>query len=307
VHFFRVDGDGMNLELLVRADTFLGSGGVITSFDAFGVDPTGRYYAYVASASGGGQNVVWRDTTKTTPAEIMRNGDSDGGAGTIIDAHTGGRLLVYSDGVLVWVCEGDQVASGRSVDHLLVFFSPTSTSTLVRILARSNDPIDSDAPIIPGNLDEILMLNTDRASTIPLFNGLIDDAPLPLTQGTFGIHPSGLKLETSNVFSGAGGTQPSLYVDLRYPGKPYNEVSGDASLVVAVRWPAGSAIFWFQRNAQGNLEPLTLASDGDPAPGGDTFGDFESQSAHTCANGVVLFRAKLDTAGSGIFRHIRTL
>ena len=49
---------------------------------------------------------------------------------------------------------------------------------------------------------------------------------------------------------------------------------------------------------------FTLAADGGTIPGGgDTFGAFSPQATHTTHNDTVVFRALLDTAGSGLFRH----
>ena len=295
-HLFSVDKDGTNLTLRTRTGQALNTG-VVLSVDAFGVDPTGNHYVTVVTSDGGIGSFLATDITGAPfTTEIVQGAGLTSGGGTLDNVHKGGRINCNSAGASIWIGEG----SNQAIDDVCLFFQNSLSPQPPTVLARTGDSAPSTGG---GLLSSMNSLNTAPFARFSQFHSTLIGAQQPINSGTFAVLDLAgtLQLDTSSAIISGGAPQAAAYVSLRQTARNYDEVSADGSFLIALRWLTTSSLFWGIRETNGAVVVYPLAAQGGPAPNGDTFGSFEVTSAHTIANGVVMFRAPLATAGTGIF------
>lgn len=268
-------------------------GVTFATIDAFGIDPTGTYFALAVTTTAGDRRMYLKESSGGVNAEILKDTDPlPSGAGTAVDAYKGGRLVVFAAGQVVWTAEGSLSAS----DDVSLFYGHFLGTPYVE-LARTTLTAPSTGSGTWNSLDP---LNMAPGCQVPQFDAGVTGGTFGITRGTFGVADTTptVGLISGNIVLSGGMVVSSAYISLRQTTRPYDEVStgGDAAYVMA--WSGTTALFWFVR---GN-NTFPVAAQGGPEPGGDTFGAFVGSAAHTIADDVVLFRANLTMAGSGVFR-----
>ena len=295
-HLFSVDKDGSSLALRTRTGQALNTGVVLT-VDAFGVDATGSHYATVVTSDGGIGSLLVTDLSGAPfTTEIVQGAGLTSGGGVLDNVHKGGRINCNSAGGVIWMGEG----SNQAIDDVVLFFQNSLSPQPPTVLARTADSAPNTGG---GQLSSMNMLNTAPFARFSQFHSTLIGAQQPINSGTFAILSlaGALQLDTSSAIVSGGAPQAAAYVSLRQTIRGYDEVSADGSFLIALRWLATSALYWGVREANGAVVVYPVAAQGGAAPNGDTFGSFETSSAHTIADGVVLFRAPLVTAGSALF------
>jgi hypothetical protein len=164
-------------------------------------------------------------------------------------------------------------------------------------MARSGDTAPSTGGATFGGIE---ILQHRPECSLPMIRAQLVGAPNGVNFAFFGVT---LQPPALAMFQGRAGPSDlgSQFTD-EFPGvntQGYVDIGRNGSFAFASKLLNGvSGIFW-QIPFCGLF---TVASSGGAAPGGDTFGAFAPTSTHTSANEVVLFRAPLTTAGSGVFR-----
>ncbi|MDJ0521943.1 MAG: hypothetical protein QNJ90_07695 [Planctomycetota bacterium] len=291
-----VEKDGTGLTVHRAVGDALDGGAVVTSIDAFGIDTAGSIFCVVVTANAGPARrmLVKTSVGATLNLEFFRTGDLfPTGPGTVLDPHKGGRLVVFPGGEVAWVAQGNQ----GGVDDVLMYFDPIPAPVTYVELIRSGDTATDTAN---GQHAVIDMLSTAPSCEFPQIESTVLGSGSGVTRGTFGVFDTAGNhtLDSSNLVLSGGALVPASTIDLSNTSQPYTEASTDGSFVFAQAFSGTSALFWLVRGSG----TTAIAAEGGPAPGGDTFTAFEPTSAHTGADDVVLFRAGLTTAGSGIFR-----
>jgi hypothetical protein len=272
-------------------------GTTFATIDAFGVDPTGAYFGFAVTTALGDRRMYLRETTLPATSvyyvECLGDGDAvPGSTGTIVDAWKGGRLTVFGAGQMVWMAKGS-LSLG---DDVFLYFGRNSNPQYV-VLARTGLTAPGTGGGTWASLDA---LNMASGCGAPQFDAAVNGGTYGVNRATFGVTNTAptVYLDTADLVSSGGTLVPATYVSLRQTVHPYDETSQNGNAVVALAWSTTSALYWFVRG----VGSYGVAAQGGPAPNGDTFGSFAASSPHATADGVVLFRASLATAGSGIFR-----
>jgi hypothetical protein len=295
-----VNIDGGSLEcLLATGDALpdLGSPNVAClDIEAVGIDQLGNRYAFVADVGGMFEERLYiGSTTVSGYAEVASDGNAlpaGGREGNILECHAGGPLLLYNDGNVVWKALGtetvpdDVILSGNAVAP---YFE----------LARSGYLAPGASGGGFGDLD---LLNHRQEPEFPQMMCELINVPGGADFATYAFTGSGPLL---SIFEGravpADFAASTSFTD-QLPGlraAQTFDVARDGSFAFAAATQNGSnGMFWLVPGCG----TFTLAKVGTTTPGGDTFGAFAPQATHTCHDGVVLFRALLTTAGSGVFR-----
>jgi hypothetical protein len=293
--FWRSDADGTDKLALVFETQALPGGGNVAEIDTLGIDRQGLRFAVVLDRSGGGEAIY--SATPGGPLDLLA---SDGqpltaptGGGNILDVWDSGPLLVYSTGAVVW-----QGTGNKPIPDDILFYNGPGASGFV--LARSGDSASGSGG---GTYGIVEPLNNARDATFAYFRTVIVGGPVAGIPAIYAV--TSLGVPASPVVgegsiapaSAGGGTIGDTFPGLSVPGR--DDSARNTGLVFANLLSTGkSATFWIIPNCGF----FTLVLQDTPAPGGDTFGTFFPNAAHTTADGVVLFRALLNTAGSGIFR-----
>lgn len=287
-----VNLDGSGLDVQVKTgDTLPGS---VTALDlkAVGVSKNGNRYAFVADIGGAFEDRLYDGTTGgSTFAAIAADSAGLPGGGSVVEVHAGGPLLVYDSGSVLWRAQG----SLSGVDDVLLVGNSIQPFT---VLARSGSLAPTAGGGVFGSLE---LLQHEPEGVLPMFRAQIVGAPNGVDFATYGI-ASGLALAFYEGRAAPSDLGESASFTDTVPGlgaPPYVDLSRDGAFAFAGLLSNGtSGIFWLVPNCGF----FTVAKSGGPAPGGDTFGAFSPSATRTAADGVVLFRAPLSSAGSGVFR-----
>ncbi len=292
--FWQVNIDGSGLDAQVATGDPLPGSVSVLDLDAVGVSADGNRFAFVAEVGGVNANRLYAGTTGTsTYAPIAVDGGGlPVGGGTLLNVHAGGPLIVRNGGNVIWRARGtlpgtdDIVLRGDSV-------APFVT------LARSGQLAPTTASATFGALE--LLQHEPQGVTVLIrvqVQGLANGVDFA-TYALDGTNQFLALYEGRSAPSDLG--QTTTFTDT-VPGlgqPPYVDVAADGSLAAAALLANGtSGVFWLVPDC----DSFTIAASGQAAPGGDTFGPFHPTAPHTSATGVVLFRASLTTAGSGLFR-----
>lgn len=294
--FWQVNLDGSGLAAQVATGFPVPGPGSLSVNDlkAVGVSRDGNRFAFVAEVGGVNANRLLAGTTGSTiyATIAVDGGGLPTGGGTLLQVHAGGPLLVYNSGSVVWRARGTLVAPD---DIILLGNSVVPFTTM----ARSGQLVPTTTSAVYGSLE---LLQHGREALMPMMRAQIVGLSNGIDFATFaldGVNQFLALYEGRPAPSDLG--QTTTFTDT-VPGlgqAPYVDVARDGSLAVAALLANGtSGIFWLIPNC----DLFTVAASSQPAPGGDTFGPFTPSTTHTTADGVVLFRAALTTAGSGIFR-----
>lgn len=289
----RLVGEGSSVPNNPSAPTL----GPLLDLRAVGVSRDGNRFAFVYdTAVGGALSIGTTGTSFYGGIAFDGQGIPDAPRfGSLLDVYNGGPLLVYDSGSVVWKAQG----SASAPDDVLFIGSNTVPYF---VLARTGDFASQAGGGTFGTLD-LLQHRSENggpivdAQLIAVPNGvdsaLYGLATNPPSLAMFEGRPAPTDLGQTTTF-----TDTDTFPGLNVPG--YADVSRDGALAFAALLQNGtSGLFWLLPNCG----LFTIAASGLPAPGGDTFGPFSPQNTHTTHNGVVLFRAPLTTASSGIFRH----
>ena len=294
VHLLSITRTGTSLTRRASpGDLTTNVGITFAAVDAFGIDPTGAFFALAVTTTVGDRRMYLKESSGGVNVEFLKDTDPlPSGSGTVDDAWSGGRITVYGAGQVVWMAKGSLSAS----DDVYMFFGYYLTTQYVE-LARSTLTAPSTGA---GTWTALHTLNLAGGCLLPQFDASVSGGTYGITRGTFGVADTAptVGLVSGNLVLSGGVMVPSAFVSLRQTVRPYDEVSegGDAAYVMT--WSGTAALFWF---IPGDTT-YAVAAQGGPAPDGDTFGAFVGSAAFTVADDVLLFRANLDTAGTGIFR-----
>jgi hypothetical protein len=289
VHLFSVNADGTTLAARVSPGSPLPGGVDVVAIGAIGLDDTGTQFAFVASTTAGESRIYNGQPGAPAYIELMQEGDVLA-SGSIDDIHAAGPLIVYSAGDVVWMAVG----SASAVDQVLLLANGLNAVQL----ARAGDV---GAGTGGGLVSNLRLLPTESDQQFPQYLCDVSGGTVGTTVAIYGLislqQAPALAMYDGRPAPGGGdfgATFPSL---LAQKGPV---VSRNADLFFANILSTGvSGLFWLRVN----VGLFTVAAQGGIAPGGDTFGAFHPQAAFTISVDVVLFRAALAGAGTGIFRH----
>lgn len=290
-----VNLDGSALQSLVATGDSLPDGSLaVTCNDlrAFGISGDGGRFAFVADVGGPFEDRLYIGSPSvSTYAEIASDGNVLPTGGLILEVHGGGPLLVYDDGRVVWKAQGN---SGVPDDAVLV----GSAAAPYTQLARSGGIAPSGG--VYGELDMLTCqpqceyphavaerLGLGTGSDLATYAFSSTQPLLAIYEGQAAPSDYGASTSFTDQLPGLRAAQT---VDVDSTG---------AVAFAALMADGSSGMFWLLPSCG----MFTLAASGQPVPGlADTFGAFSPQAARTVADGVVLFRAALQGAGSGLFR-----
>ena len=291
--FWVVNLDGSSLTKLVSEADSVPTYGGIGELRQVGVSRSGSRFAFVANVSS--ESGLWIGTTGSSSFAPIAGSWSGLGAispvraGTILDIHGGGPLLVFNSGAVVWKALGDV---GSPDDVVLI-----GNSTIpFALMARSGDTAPSTGGATFGGL-ELLQHSPEtsfpmvRAQLVGTTNG-VEFAFYGVTGGP----PALAMYEGRPAPSDVGSVFTDQFSGVNAQG--YVDIARNGAFGFAGQVQTGvSGIFWLIPNCGF----FTIAASGQAAPAGGTFRAFVP-STHTGANDVVLFRGLVSTAGSGVFR-----
>jgi hypothetical protein len=290
-----LDGTGLD-DLLATGDILPDGPGSAVCLDikALGVSGDGSRFAFVSDVGGPFEDRLYVGNTGTTTIlEVASDGNALPGGGVVQEIHGGGELLAFNNGFVLWQAEGSTAAS----DDVVLY---GSAFTPYVELARTADP----APGSGGFFGELRLVNHRQQCLFPAV-----DADLLLVPGgaDFAMYVVGSGSPLLSIYENRPAPpdlgETTTFTDL-LPGlaaAQRADIAPDGAFAFAALMANGtSGMFWLIP-ACGTF---TLAKSGAAAPvtGGDTYGAFSPQAAHTCHDDVVLFRALLTTNGSGVFR-----
>lgn len=288
-----VNIDGSGLAVQVKTGDALPQVGSLTDLQAIGVSRNGNRYACVGSFNGSYPELLLGGDTGGTFSTIAKDTDGLGsfGGGSILSVHAGGPLLVYDSGSVLWKAQGDR----GGLDDVLLLGSRSEPFTA---FARTDGIAPSTGGAQLGALD---LLQHEPEGVLPMFRAQLVGTSNGVDFATFGIGSSLSLAFFEGRAAPADLGQSAVFTDT-LPGlgaAPSVDIARDGGFAFAGLLTNGtSGVFWLLPGCGF----FTVAHSGGGAPGGDTFGAFSPSATHTTADGVVLFRANLTTAGSGLFR-----
>ena len=300
-HLVSIESDGTGLTKRASpGDALVGSS--VATVDAFGVSADGGYFAYAVTAVGGGRRMILKGlgANAAVNTQIQADGDATpSGMGTVADAWKGGRIIPYGDGAVAWVAKG--TLSGA--DDIYMFYQHFATIQYAE-MARVGMTAPSTGAGMYSSID---MLNAAPSASQVLFQAAVGGGATGVNRGTFrvrGLNPVVVIRETGDLINLSGVNVTAPFINLGQTNQPYDEVSFNGDLLYALSWNTNqdAAIFWLVRFSATTGAYFAVASQGGPAPNGETFGTFTGGLGMTCAPGVALFRAPVDMSGTGIFR-----
>lgn len=292
-HLLSVPATGTPVLQHLSPGDALPNGVSVVTIDAFGLDRTGTQYAFVADTTASERRIYNSQPGAPSAVELAQEGTVLPGGAVVMDVHAGGSLIVYDVGNVVWLVEGN----GAGTDHILVLANGVSRS----IMARTGNPAPGTGP--SGLLGTLHLLSQESQIRFPTFWTNPVSSSNGITFAIYGVINlsgvpalamyNGRPLPASAGAGAFGTTFPGL-------GSPlYTQVSRNSDIVFANVFSTGSSgLFWLRTD----VDLFAVALEGAAAPGGDTFGAFTPQAAFSIANDVVVFRAALAIAGTGIFR-----
>ncbi|MFM8386121.1 MAG: hypothetical protein ACKOCB_04765 [Planctomycetia bacterium] len=289
-----LDGNGLD-SLVATGDTLPDGSLAVTCNDlrAFGISADGGRFAFVADVGGLYEDRLYIGAPSISSyAEVASDGNALPGGGNVLEVHGGGPLLVYDDGRVVWKAQGNGSVPD---DVILVGSSSVAYTRLARSgLAAPGGGAYGELDMLacapqceyPQAVGERLGLGSSSDRATYAFSA---------TQPLLGLYEG----RSAPSDYGAATTFTDQFPGLRAP--QCTDVSQDGAMACAALMADGSSgMFWIVPSCG----LFTLAGSGQAVPGmADTFGAFAPQATRTVATGVVLFRAALQVAGSGLFRH----
>ena len=286
---FRVAVDGTSLTRLVGTGSAV-TGGTIDTIEAFGVDVNAAWYAFVTERTDNSLAVYVSQIGASGFAELIEEGDTLGG-GTVMDLPSGQPLAVDALGRVLF-----RAVNSMGLDYLMVGAAGYPPEVIV-------EEGQEDAQWSGGDLEDPRWIRNYPGVVAPMMqadvsanaNGIVfavygvtsltEDPTLALYNGRPAPEDLGTTERFSSIFPGLGGAG-------RF------DVAGVGELAFANVLNSGrGGVFWLRPGCG----LFTLAVGGATAPGGDTYAGTDLWRVTTAAD-VVLFRAPLVGAGSGIFR-----
>ena len=301
--FWRIGVDGSGLLKLVASGDGVPNGKTVLDVWAAGASATGTQFAFVAETTGtlDRDGIYVGDAGSALFGEVAVTGDPLAAPDTIALIPYDQPLVVYggAEATVLYKC-----TSNFGEDHLILGV-PDQPDYLI---AREGDDFTSGSSVVLGPLD---WLHNGPDAALPMFQAGLSGAG-GITFGIISLNS--LNFATSQVTLGVraydGQRAPttsqqafsSTFPGLGAPRRVDVSPRGDLAFA-NVLTPSGSAgLFWGVTSSQ---TIFATAVSGQSIPGGgDTFGG-EASYRSTTANGVVLFRAPVMGAGSGIFRRGR--
>ncbi len=288
---FSIECDGSGITRTIGEGDALPGAQTLDTLTVFGIDRLGTQVAFVASVVGGVERLYVTAPGQVPLDEVLSAGEALPTGGTVDDVYSGGPLVVYGSGSVVWAATGSDSANDD-----LVFIG---NNTAVQLLVRTGLAIAGSS----GTYGQIDLLDMSPDTVIPQFTADVNGAP-PVTFSAFVItnlslppFPSISNVRAAPAQFGVGTTYSSVFPGLS--SRLYHQVSRDASFAFAnVLSNARSGLFWIFAS----FGPFVIAADGDPAPNGDNFAPFVAAFGYSVANGILVFRAGLDSNLTGIFR-----
>lgn len=297
--FWKVAPDGSGLAQLVASGEGAPGGRTIVEVYSTGVATNGSQFTFVAETDGiqDRDGIFVGSVGSGLYGQVAVTGDPLAAGEFVGLIPYDQPLVVYGGGVptVLYKCQ-----SNLGEDHLILGV-PDDPDYLI---AREGD---REGSFTGGTFGPLSWLNNAPGTTNPMFQAGLSDAQ----QITFGIYTlESLDFTTGRVnlaLAVYNGRQVSSTSSQRFsttfPGLAAAnlvDVSSGADLTFAnVMSPSGdTGLFWLVRGRG----LFTTAAPGATIPGGgDSFGA-DTGYRSTTAENVVLFRAPLETAGSGIFR-----
>ncbi len=299
INLYSVGKDGTGLTRRAGFGDPLGvdrGGGTIISIDAFTVDSAGSIFAYVVTASTG---VLERMLVRGPGlnVEFFGTGDPLPTSGSVTDAFKGGSFVTFTSGQVVWVAQGN--AGG--IDDVMMLYEPLNMINPWTVLARTGDTAPQTGMGTIGTIDT---LHAAKSCIFPGIHVSVVGGSGSASEAVYRVLGAGngnLDPDSSNVSAFNGGFVPSAWVGLTTAapasGQPYSEVSRNGSTLFAQSFGGTSQVLWSV-----SAGTFVLAEPGMATPDGDIFGSFATDFEGITANDVALFRANVDTAGSGLYR-----
>lgn len=293
--FWSVNLDGTNLRKEVQVGDSVPVPATILDLKQVGVSRSGNRFAFVAEVPFANEDGLYDGTTGTgSYAIIMRDGAGVSDAprfGSVVETWAGGPLLVYDSGSVVWKAQGS-----AALPDDIVFVG--NSTVPAGVLARSGDPAPS-AGVATFAALELLEHRSETSGPMvkAQFAGSINGVDFAL----YGlqVQPPALALYETRPAPADYGS--SAFTD-QFPGlatQGYVDVSRNGSFAFAGLLQNGvSGLFWLIPNCGF----FTVCVSGGAILTGDSFGAFWPAANRTCHDDVVLFRAPLTLAGTGIFR-----
>ncbi|MFV1958972.1 MAG: hypothetical protein ACC662_06120 [Planctomycetota bacterium] len=299
--FWKVRSDGSALSAVVATGDALPGGTSVAVVHATGIDAAGTRFAFVAERSdGGGIDAIYTGTVGSALfGEVAAAGDDLFPPETIDSIPHDQPLLVYAGNAATTVIY--KAVSTAGEDYLL-FGIPDERDFAI---AREGG---TDTSVTGGTFGALAWLRNEAGAATPMFRAALSGASSGIHFGIFSLE--GLEFQTAKVtlalavFDGRPAPNRSgVVLSASFPGLGANgtqDASREGSLAFANVLSQGgeTSLYWLVRQV-GFFE---TAGAGIPIPGGgDRFGGASSYRS-TTAVGVVLFRAPLESGGSGVFR-----
>ncbi len=287
----RVFSDGTSLTSLVKDGDSLATGDTFVALHALGVDPIGNRYTFVAERQDASYGIyIGVVGIDTLYARVIEEGD-DLSEGVATEIPGPQPLLIDTSGRVLF-----KAVSSENEDHLCVGASAFPPGFLA---------VEGDVDTWTDGLYEDLdWLHNQRGSSLPLFMGEIGTNTFGISFGIFAatdlLGGTALAMwDTREVPAGVGSGLrfTSTYPGLAGQGRRDADTNGSFAFANVLNNGQPGA-FWLLPGAG----LFTIALGGQTIPGGgDTFDGLNSWRTTTATN-VMLFRAPVAGAGSGIFR-----
>lgn len=288
---FCVAADGTSLTLLAGTGTALPAGHTVDTIEAMGVEAAGTLYAFIAGRSDpwATRGLYVGQVGSAVFSTLIEDGDpmSDG---VVADLPSSQPLAVDVLGRVLF-----KAVSTFFEDHLCVAMAGAAPSFIV---VEGEEDTWTE-----GVFGDLNWLHNQRGVTVPMLKAGVGPNPHGITFALYGVFdllqpPSLAMFNGRDVPGDLGGTEKFSSTFPGLTGEGRRDVAADGALAFANVLNSGRpGLFWLI--AQCGL--FTVAAGGQATLGGDQF-DGTSAWRATTATGVIVFRAPLVTAGSGIFR-----
>jgi len=285
----RVLADGTDVSSLVQTDDALSGGDTFVSLQAFDVDAVGNRFTFLAERQDGSSGLYVGVVGIVLYSRLFEEGDalSEGVADDLpvlqpLAIDTTGRVLF-------------KAVSDVPEDHLCVVASGFAPAFLA---------VEGDQDVwTEGLFEDLAWLNNQRGTTVPMFQADLGPNAQGVSFGIFAItdlagDPTLAMWDGRDAPAGLGANLRFTSTFPGLAGAGRRDVSSGGALAFANVLNSGRpGAFWL---FPGNL--FTIAAGGLDIPGGgDTFGGLSTWRV-TATTNVMLFRAPVTSAGSGIFR-----
>lgn len=285
----RVLADGTNLTSLVQTDSALSGGDTFVSLQAFDVDAVGNRFAFLAERQDGSSGLYVGVVGVSLYSRLLEEGDalSDGVAD---DLPVGQPLSIDVSGRVLF-----KAVSDVPEDHLGVVVSGFAP---LFIAVEGDEDVWTE-----GLFEDLDWLHNQRGTTVPMFKADLGPNAQGVSFGIFAV--TDLNGDPALAMWDGRAAPEGLGANLRFTstfpglaGAGRRDADAGGALAFANVLNSGRpGVFWL---FPGNL--FTIAAGGQEIPGGgDTFAGLSTWRTTTATN-VMLFRAPVTGAGSGIFR-----